>query len=55
MLSWYRLTMFMKHKHGWDIETLGDMYPFEVEVYTAILQDYLEMEKKLAEEAAQGR
>lgn len=45
----------MKHKHGWDIETLEGMYPFEFEVYATLLNDWLETERKMAEEAAQRR
>jgi len=41
----------MKHKHGWNIDELDDLYPFELDVYAALLAKWLEMEKKAAEEA----
>lgn len=51
--SWYRLTFILKHRYNWAIEETEELYPFELEIYNALLVDWLEMEKAMAEEARQ--
>lgn len=41
----------MHHKHGWSIDEMEDMYPFELDIYAALLAEWLEMERAAAEEA----
>lgn len=50
LMSWYRLTFLLKHKYGWSIAETEELYPFELEVYSNLLTEWLEMEKNLAEE-----
>jgi hypothetical protein len=49
-MAWYRHTFLMKHKYNWSIEECEALYPFEMDVYTGVLLEWLEMEKTLAEE-----
>lgn len=41
----------MHHKHGWSIDEMENLYPFEMDIYSSLLSEWLEMEKKMAEEA----
>ena len=41
----------MHHKHGWSIDEMDDIYPFELDIYASLLAEWLEMERTAAEEA----
>jgi len=41
----------MHHKHSWSIDEMEQLYPFELDVYATLLAEWLEMEKKAADEA----
>lgn len=52
LATWYRLTFMMKQEFGWSIQEVEGAYPFELEIYGALLRNYLETKRKLAEEGA---
>lgn len=40
----------MKHKYSWEVSECEALYPFEMDVYTGLLTEWLEMERALDEE-----
>ena len=50
-MNWFRLTFVLMHEHGWRLSEIDEMYPFELEVYAALLTEYLDMKKKAREQA----
>jgi hypothetical protein len=53
-MSWFKITFLLMHEHGWKLEEIEGMYPFELDVYTSMLAEYLEMKKNAREQAEQA-
>lgn len=51
--NYYKLIFNMAQHHGYSINDLENMIPFEIELYSSMLIDYLE-QKKQEQEMARG-
>ena len=51
--NYYKLIFNMAQHHGYNISDLENMIPFEMELYSSMLVDYLE-KKKNEQEMARG-
>jgi hypothetical protein len=48
------MNFILKHHHGWSLDELENMMPFERELYVFQLRQYLEEEKRKAQARANG-
>lgn len=61
LANYYQVTYTMKQSHGWDIEEMESMIPWERQIFIAMLQRDVETEnqriiaRNAAIAAAQGR
>jgi hypothetical protein len=46
LFNYYKTNFALKQHHGWSIEDLEDMIPFEREIYVDMLLAFLEEEKQ---------
>lgn len=49
LFNYYKMNFALKQYHGYDIDMLENMIPFEREVYVSLLLNYLEEERKRLE------
>jgi hypothetical protein len=46
LYNYYKLNFALAQFHGYDVQTLENMIPFEREVYVTMLKQYLQEEKE---------
>lgn len=46
LVGYYQIIFNMKQHHNWSVEEIENMYPWEREVYVALLKQYIEEENE---------
>ena len=55
LISYYERIFAFKQFHSWDIDEIYEMMPWELEVMTALLSNYLETLELKRKQARAGR
>ena len=45
LMNYYETIFALKQYHGWDMREIEECIPWELEVYTTLLSNYLETKK----------
>lgn len=52
--NYYQLLFNFKQSHNWDIETIENLMPFEMQIYVTLLSQWLEEESERIRQQSTG-
>jgi len=55
LVAYYERVFAFKHYHNWSISEIEDLIPWELDVMTSFLNNYLEMREMQKKQAAANR
>ncbi len=54
LANYYEMCFNLKKYHGWDVDEINNLLPFERDVYALLTRQWIEEEERKARERAMG-